>query len=225
VIFTFVMAAALIKPACDWNKPGSDPTISSVPATLRAMGIDNPELAAKIQAGDYSETVTVRRVDDRTWGMSSGNARWCAGEVDRQKWPDDRAEQGRVYRVPGGPAVVWYWHCKNMSFWLPLEAPKTNLLAPPETFELPSEPTSAGTGPRTLDPSGPFDNLEADVFPQIPIPILGSTGSSGGAGCNCAAPPVTSVPESENALLLVSGLVALWLRMHWGCARHLRHGP
>lgn len=223
MILTVVMAAALVQPECDWNRPGAKPTISSVSATLHAMGIDSPALTAKIQAGDYSETVTIRRLDDRTWGMSSGNAHWCAGEVDRHEWPDDRAEQGRVYRVPGGPAVVWYWRCKNMSLWLPAEATTTSLTPPPETFELPSEPTGAGTVPHAQgEPARPFDSLDidGDGAPQIVPPIVGFVGGSG-VGCDCVLSPVAAIPEPDNALLLLPGLLALCLRMgrHGGKGR------
>ena len=212
------MIVAAVIAICGWNTPGADPTTSPISETLAAMGIYSPALAAKIAAGEYDELVTMRRNDRRAYGMTSGNAKWCAGEIDTSRWAEDQEEQGRVYRVDGAPAVVWYWRCKNMSLWRgPVIGGWTPIAAPAYM---------AGSDLRTGGPIG-FAYATPIPLAMVPAGAVGgygggswgaAAGFGGGGGgyvqqtvlCDCVPTPpcVPAVPEPMTAVLLIGGLAA-----------------
>lgn len=211
------LAAQAAQVKCSWNDPGANPTISSPELTLKSMGIIDPVLAQKIRSGDYYKTISFHKNDQRMFGMSSGNAKFCNGPVDTSNWKNTHVEQGRVF-VNGKNKVVWMWRCKNMGFWL--EEEPSNVVAQPIDFE----PTGAGYAV----PAQPADKETFETLALVSNPeLVGVTATTPSQTINfqlstpvfilitkspTTTAQVPAIPEPSTYLMFLLGLIAIALR-------------
>jgi hypothetical protein len=223
-------------PACSWDKPGRDPYMGDLVASIDHY-TDLPadvrtRLKARVAQRDYDDIATIRRdaiegqraYEPEIRDMHFGTRQMCAS-VSRAAWPAKHQERGLVY-CDGDTCLIVPTVCRNLSRvtrrpLAPLaaapaaEAPPGDelVLAPPA-----AGPADAAEGlPSSAGPAAapPITFAEGTAPAWVPLVPVGFPAIPGGldAGPSRSLPtgPIAAVPEPSSTACMVLGLLIVGL--------------
>ena len=222
--------------ACSWDKPGHDPYMgdlvasiddyADLPADVRAR------LKARVAQRDYDDIATIRRdaiegqraYEPEIRDMHFGTRQMCAS-VSRTAWPAEHQERGLVY-CDGDTCLIVPTVCRNLSrvtrrSLAPLaaapaaEAPAGDELvfAPPAAGPADAaEGLPSSAGPAAAPPVTFAEGAAPAWVPLVPVGFPAIPGGLG-AGPSRSLPtgPIAAVPEPSSTACMVLGLLIVGL--------------
>jgi MYXO-CTERM domain-containing protein len=238
-LFSAVLAMALAAPsadisACSWDRPGHDPFVGDVPASIDRYTDIPPDVRARLKERmlkrDYDDMVSVKRdsiegtrqYESEIRDMHFGSGRVCH-TVSREKWAPDLQERGLVY-CEGTQCILVPTVCRNVSRITALPVAQPPLAAAPAAGPEDMPYGAPGAGPLAADPTAAAavpDVIPANISPAAgpegggligpPIATGSYPGIPGGLvpPAGPPVPPTSPVPEPQTWLLWLGGLGAV----------------
>lgn len=220
------LAIASAPAPCSWEHPGANkyqPAPHYAVADYHLDAETAGRLQYRLQTHQYDEVVVITRdsIGDGKYTdlreMHFGQGKVCHGPVVRTGWQQDHTEIGLVY-CEGDVCIIVPTICNNVS--LVTRRPDAVAEEPPIVI-LPAAGLPPVPDVQTADT--PVTPPQEEETPYTPIYTGyaggffdgggGFGGGGGGSGIPPIKPPVTSVPEPHEWLLMLVGLVVLVRRM------------